>query len=147
MKFCIPNPINAPPAGKVRIYKDCTPFKYVANIYNSTCDYVDLDPGVYNNVALQLHGLNGKVFGIKPGGQRVEIYKKDDFSDTAPHVINPNSTSDVCLPESVRGSNVRGIKITIQEGFGEILGFNLMEILLMLILIFIIYLIYSKYSN
>ena len=129
------------PAGKVRIYKDCN--KTIPLVNNLSNKYVDLAPGIYNDVALQLNGLKDLVYGVKPGLNRVEIYKENNFSDT-PYVVNPNSNSDYCLPELIKG-RAKGIKITAAEGFGEICGFNLMEIVLMLVLLFIIYMLYSKY--
>jgi len=129
------------PEGKVRIYKDCN--KTIPLVNNLSSNFVDLAPGVYNDVALQLNGLKDLVYGVKPGANRVEIYKESNFSDV-PYVVNPNSNADYCLPELVKG-RAKGIKITATEGFGEIYGFNLMEIVLMLILAFIIYALYSKY--
>ena len=43
------------PKGKVRIYKNCS--KHIPYIGNYTNEYVDLDPGTYNDITLQLKDL------------------------------------------------------------------------------------------
>ena len=132
--------LQAVPKGKARIYKNC--LRYVPFIGNYTNDYIDLEPGVYNDVTLKLKDLKDKVYGVVANGVKVELYKETDFSDS-PHIVLNNSKESLCLPELWKG-RTRGIKIIATEGFSEIYGINIYKILLIILLLAIIYYFYSK---
>lgn len=128
------------PKGKARIYKNC--LRYVPLIGNYSNDYVDLEPGVYNDVTLKLKDLKDKVYGVSANGVRVEIYKESDFSDS-PYIITSNSRDNYCLPELWKG-RARGIKIIATEGFGEFNKINIYVLFVIALLVAIIYYFYSK---
>jgi hypothetical protein len=134
--------IQAVPAGKARIYKSCT--RHIPYVGNYTNQYVDLSPGTYNQVSLQLSGLTDLVYGVLAGsGVQVQIYKQSDMSDT-PLVISTGSNANLCLPELWKG-RARGIKIIATEGFDGICGFDLLQMLLIFLVLFALYCFYSRF--
>lgn len=129
------------PAGKARIYKECS--KSIPLVGNYSSQYIDLTPGTYNYVTLQLKGLKDLVYGVSAGTNvRVELYKESNFSDS-PYIVVGGSHESFCLPELWKG-RARGIKIIATEGFTSLGGINMFQILFVIALLIIICFLYFK---